>query len=145
MMPMKSKIPTDDLFLMLESETDLVNNWENISEHMDAGQFNEYLAGLISDRNITTREFIIKTLLSRSFTYQILSGDRIPSRNILLRIAVSIGMSVDETQRMLKLADRGALYPKVKRDAAIIYALSNKYSLYETDELLVSLGQESLL
>lgn len=145
MTPLRSDISTDDLFFMMENETDLVNNWEDISVHMDNPRFNEYLSDLLSKKDITTHEFIIKTLLSRSFTYQILSGDRIPGRNILLRIAVSVGMSVDETQRLLKLADRGALYPKIKRDAAIIYALSNKYSLYETDELLVSLGQESLL
>lgn len=140
-----SKISTDDLFLMLENETNISRNWEHISENMDTPSFCEYLNSLISARNISIREFIVKTLLSRSFTYQIFSGDRIPGRDIILRIAIAIGFSVDETQRLLKLAGRGALYPKVKRDSLIIYAILNNYNLYKTDELLVSLEQEPLL
>ena len=140
-----SEIATDKLLLMIENEEDISQNWKQLSEHMDAPSFCEYLYKLISERNINTRELSVKTLLSRSFTYQILSGDRIPSRDIILRTAVAVGITVDETQRLLKMADRGALYPKVKRDSAIIYALSNNYSLYETDELLVKLGQRSLI
>ena len=145
MIQQETKMSTDDLFLMLENEADISRNWEHISENMNTPSFREYLYSLISERNINTREFIVKTLLSRSFTYQIFSGDRIPSRDIILRIAIAVGFSVDETQRLLKLADRGALYPKVKRDSLIIYAISNNFSLYKTDELLVSLGQEPLL
>lgn len=139
------KASTDDLFFMLENENNITENWESVSEHMNVLPFHKYLNTLISERNMTVTEFGVKTFLSRSFTYQIFSGDRIPSRDIILRAALALNISLDETQRLLKLADRGALYPKIKRDAVIIYGINNRSGLYETDEMLVSLGQESLL
>lgn len=140
-----SKVSTDNLFFMLENEKNITEKWESVSEHMDALPFHKYLETLISERNISIPDLGVKALLSRSFTYQVFSGDRVPSRDIILRIALALNILLDETQRLLKLADRGALYPKIKRDAVIIYGINNKLGLYKTDEILVSLGQESLL
>lgn len=145
MIPEKLKVSTDNLFLMLENENNITENWEYISEHMDAPPFHKYLNTLISEKNISIPDLGVKILLSRSFTYQIFSGDRVPSRDIILRIALALEFSLDDTQRLLKLADRGILYPKVKRDAIIIYGLNNNLGLYKTDETLAGLGMESLL
>lgn len=141
----KSQISTDNLFFMLENEKNIKENWESVSEYMDILPFHKYLDTIISERKISVPDVGVKALLSRSFTYQIFSGDRVPSRNIILRIALALELSLDDTQRLLKLADRGALYPKIKRDAVIIYGINNKLGLYKTDETLVSLNQESLL
>lgn len=141
----KQKISTDNLFFMLENEKNITENWESVSEHMDALPFRKYLDTIISERNLSIPDVGVKALLSRSFTYQIFSGDRVPSRNIILRIALALELSLDDTQRLLKLADRGALYPKIKRDAVIIYGINNRLGLYKTDETLLSLGLESVL
>lgn len=145
MISAKNKISTDNLFFMLENEKNITENWEIVSEHMDALPFYKYLDILISERSISVPDVGVKALLSRSFTYQIFSGDRVPGRNIILRIALALELSLDDTQRLLKLADRGILYPKIKRDAVIIYGINNKLGLYKTDETLVSLSQEPLL
>lgn len=139
------KASTDNLFFMLQNEKNITENWETVSEHMDALPLHKYLEELISERNINIPELGVKALLSRSFTYQIFSGDRVPSRNIILRIALALELSLDDTQRLLKLADRGALYPKIKRDAVIIYGINNRLGLYKTDETLLSLREEALL
>lgn len=141
----KSKVSTDNLFFMLENENNVIENWESVSEHMNVLPFHKYLDTLISEKNISITELGTKVLLSRSFTYQVFSGDRVPSRDIILRIALALNILLDETQRLLKLADRGALYPKIKRDAVIIYCISHKSGLYKTDEMLVNLGLEPLL
>lgn len=145
MMSEKSKVSTDNLFFLLKNEKNITENWECISENMDALPFHKYLEELISEKNISIPDISVKTLLSRSFTYQIFSGSRVPSRDIVLRIALAMELSLDETQRLLKLADRGALYPKIKRDAVIIYCINNRSGLYKTDETIVGLGLESLL
>lgn len=141
----EASVSTDNLFQMLDDIDDISEDWDRISSDMNAPLFHEYLSELIKERNIDAAKLEVMTLLSRSFTYQICSGDRIPNRNIVVRIALVLRLSLDEAQRLLKLANRGILYPKVKRDAVIIYALKNGYSLFETDELLTSLGQEPLL
>ncbi len=145
MIPEGSKISTENLFFILENEKDITKNWGSVSEHMDVMPFHKYLEEFISERNISIPELGVKALLSRSFTYQIFSGDRVPSRDIILRIALALNISLDDVQRLLKLADRGALYPKIKRDAVIIHGINSNSGLYKTDETLVSLGQETLL
>lgn len=140
-----SELYTDNLFYILENSKDLSDEWEQISEQMNVPPFHEYLSELLSKRGINTAQLGIMAVLSRSFTYQICSGVRMPGRDIIMRIAVALSLSLDETQRLLKLANRSVLYPKIKRDSVIIYALSNKYDLYRTNELLEKFGQEVLL
>lgn len=139
------EISTDELFLMLENSKNLSEDFTELSGQMNAPEFHKYLSALISEREIDASKLGVMALLSRSFTYQICAGDRTPNRDIIIRIAIVLGLSVDETQRLLKLANRGVLYPKIKRDSLILYALYNKYDLYKTDELLVQYGQEPIL
>ncbi len=136
---------TNDLFMLLDTDRNIYENWEAISESMNTPSFSEYLQALVTKQGLTAPELGSKALMSRSFTYQLLSGARMPGKDVTVRIAIALGLSLDETQRLLKLADKGALYPKQKRDAAIIYAINNKYSLYQTDEMLKNLGQEPIL
>lgn len=41
-----------------------------------------------------------------------------------------------ETSQLLRLAGHGSLYPKVRRDAAIIFAIEKKYTMQQANELL---------
>lgn len=84
-------------------------------------------------------------LLSPSFAYQIFSGVRKPGRNTLLSLALAFGLDVPETRRLLAVAQKGDLYPRERRDAAILFAIEHRYSLSETEELLRSAGEASLL
>ena len=49
-----------------------------------------------------------------------------------------------EVQRLLAVGGCGALYPKIRRDAAVIFALNQHMTLLETEDLLVSLSERSL-
>lgn len=82
--------------------------------------------------------------ISKSYGYQVLRGERIPGRDILLRTALFLKLNLKETQRLLAVGGCGALYPKIRRDAAVIFALNQKMSLLETEDLLVSLPERSL-
>ena len=82
--------------------------------------------------------------VSKSYGYQILRGERVPGQNILLRTALALGLSLKETQRLLAVGGCGALYPRVRRDAAVIFALNQKMSLLQAEELLSSLPERSL-
>ena len=53
-------------------------------------------------------------------------------------------LSLKETQRLLAVGGCGALYPRVRRDAAVIFALNQHMTLLETEELLSSLPERSL-
>ena len=56
-----------------------------------------------------------------------------------------MNMTLREAQRLLKIAQRGDLYCKSKRDAIIIYAFNQKMSLAQTDDLLFEFQQPTLV
>lgn len=103
-----------------------------------------FLQNLLENAEISASRWIAGTDISKSYGYQILRGERSPGRDILLRTALLLQLSLKETQRLLAVGDCGALYPKIRRDAAIIFAINQKMTLLETEELLSSLPEQSL-
>ena len=96
----------------------------------------EYLMKLCEERNTVPERVINKAQIERTYGHQIFNGTRTPSRDKLLQIAFGFGLSLEETQRMLNVAGKSVLYPKIKRDAIIIYAISHEMSVLETQDLL---------
>lgn len=54
-----------------------------------------------------------------------------------IRISLCVEADLRETDRLLRLSDSSALYPKIRRDALIIYAISHKMSMEDTNHLLI--------
>lgn len=102
------------------------------------------LRNLLDRADISASDWIAAADISRSYGYQILRGERIPGRDILLRTALALHLSVEETQRLLTLGGCAVLYPRLRRDAAVIFALNQSLSLLETESLLSSLPERSL-
>lgn len=104
----------------------------------------DYLRSLLRDRGLDTRAVIDRCNLDRSYGYQLLNGTRVPSRDLILVMALELRFSEEETQRLLKLAGRPVLYARCRRDAAVLYALSHGLGLEETGVLLRDLGESGL-
>lgn len=141
----KKSLSTGDLFLIAQKTKNLTLELKRQFSQGEEPTFCSYLKELMEERKLTAQDLEIKALLSRSFSFQICAGSRIPNRNIVLRLALVMGLDIDQTQRLLKLAGRGVLYPKVKRDMALINALSNGMTVYQANERLTELGLEPLL
>ena len=107
--------------------------------------FPAYLSGLLEAQGRAVKEIIRACYLERSYGYQLFNGTRRPTRVFLLRLALVLGLDEEEAQRMLKLAGKNVLYPRNRHDAAVLYGLTHRLSLEESDELLRDLGEEGLL
>ena len=105
----------------------------------------DYIKQKMSEKDITVKDLIIKTALSQSHIYQILGGARAAGRDVLLNIALALSLTLEETQRLLLLGQMGALYPKVRRDAAIICCIEQRLGLIETNEFLLSVSEHELI
>lgn len=105
----------------------------------------EYLRELLVIHDLTMTELVRISLLSKSYVYQIFNGERMPSRDVLLRIALAMSCTIDEIQHLLTFAQIGNLYPKVRRDAAILCCVSQGFTLSETDEFLEYIEERTLL
>lgn len=104
----------------------------------------EYLWELMQARELNVRGMVRRCDLDRSYCYQLLNGTRIPSRELILRLALELCFTETETQRLLKLSQRPVLYPRNRRDAAVLYGLSHGLGVNQVNALLRELEEEPL-
>ena len=76
--------------------------------------------------------------IDSSGIYRIMNGQRNPSRNILLRIAMALSLSVEETQVLLKSGNCAPLSAARERDLIIMDAIIHGKKYDSVNELLVS-------
>lgn len=136
---------TDDLFTMIDrSSSDFL---QNIDEQK-LGKSNQLLSGYLFEKmnkyNVMPKDLVVRTNVSQSHIYQIISGTRGVGRDKLIVMALAIGLDFEETQRLLLLGQCGALYPKVRRDAAIICCINEHMDMYETNECLKNINENEL-
>lgn len=136
---------TQELQGLLDTTPQLEQFLMEQADNMQPPTFSRHLESLMDERGLTPAKLGELALLSRSFTYQLCSGVRAPGRDVVLRLALVLKLDLEETQRLLRTACRGALYPRVRRDAVFIYALQRGMSLFDTNELLCSLEEAALL
>ena len=96
---MKKKTSTDELYELLETSGDFCAV-DKILE-TEPITFTRYLKGLMKTYQISGTGLIRNSLLSKSYTYQVLDGSRQPERNVVLRLALSLGCSLKEVQHLL--------------------------------------------
>lgn len=95
-----------------------------------------YLCSLLAERGMEVREVIARLGLDRSYGYQLFNGIRKPTRVVLLRLAVLLGLGLEETDRLLKIGRKEVLYPRRREDALAIYVIEKRLPLERLDSLL---------
>lgn len=83
-------------------------------------------------------EVIRRAQIERTYGYQIFNGTRRPSRDKLIQLAFGFGLSLEQTQDLLKRSGKSVLYSRIRRDAACIFGISHRLSVQEMQELLAS-------
>lgn len=107
--------------------------------------FHEYLNKLMEKYECYAPSLVTGACISKTYVYQFINGERLPGRDIILRISLAMKLTLDETQRLLTLAGKSILYPRLRRDASILYCIRKKMSLDETNSFLEDLGEGPLL
>jgi len=117
------------------------------TEYVDAFvdvTFKDYLDSLLLAKGVKKAAVIKASGLTDSYAFQIFQGFRSPSRDKLLALAVGLGTTYDECQKLLKLAGVNELYVKNRRDAIIIYSLEKGLSVPELNDVLFDLEEFTL-
>ncbi len=135
---------TEELLQMLQDTTSLQLFLDDHETDLLSLDLPQYLAMLLSHHQLLKQDVIHASNLDRSLGYQIFNGYRNPSRNALLCIALGMHLTLPETQRLLKIAQRGELYSKNRRDAAIIFSILHRMNLIDAELLLDGVGEPCL-
>lgn len=133
---------TDELLKVLKGSQSIdLFIQENLDDLSDA-TFHEYLNKYLADCGITKSTVIDKSNIQKNYCYQIFDGSKKPSRNKVLALCIAMELSVPNTNRLLKLSDHSILYPRIKRDSIIQFAIEQKCNLIDTNILLHDMNEE---
>jgi len=70
------------------------------------------------------------------YVYKIFNNNRKPSRNVLIAIALGMGLAFEEAQLLLRVSKFAVLDSRDKRDSIIIFGFMNHLSVFEIDDIL---------
>ena len=102
------------------------------------------LTRLYETKDLTKAELARRSGISEAYLHQVFAGRRNPSRDRLLCICVGLGITLDETQRMLTQRGYAQLYPRTRRDAIISYGVVHQLPLGEINDKLFAEQEKTL-
>lgn len=135
---------TSEIVKELGLSQDFKTFYNENKEYMVVDDLVGMLAELLRRKGMKKSHVIKNAELSEIYGYQIFSGVRVPERNKLLCLAVSIGLNIDEVQQLLKCAGYAQLYVKKPFDSIVLYGFCKGLSVVEINELLYKYGLETL-
>lgn len=107
---------------------------------MNAMPFHEYLRQKCNEKGAVPEQIIKRSDIERTYGHQLFRGLRMPSRDKVIQLAFGFEFGVEDTQKLLKAARKSILHPKIKRDAAILFCIGRRMSLFDTQAVLQELG-----
>lgn len=102
-----------------------------------------YLNGLLQEKGLKTAEVATRSGQG-DYVYKVFAGTRRASRDILLAMAFGMGLSLAETQMLLRISRKARLDPRNRRDSVFIYALENSLTADKANEILFDVEESTL-
>ena len=128
----------------LTSSPDLSVFLSENQHHFSKEEFSELLNTMFIKSGLTKAALAKRAGTSEVYLYQLFSGGRSPSRDRALCLCFGLTASFEDTQDLLKHSGLPQLYAKDRRDAIIIYGLSNRMTLMDVNEKLYAENETTL-
>ncbi len=150
---MTLRLFTEEIYLMNCTTTELLNRLkqaedingfieENSGEFMETS-FVDFLNEMLVCKNTSVAD-VMKGSGQSDYVYKIFRGERKPSRDIVIAVAVGMGLDADEAQLLLRIAKLARLDPRDKRDSVIIYGLKERLDIGRINDILYDLNEATL-
>ncbi len=137
-------LSNEELFARLEKSHSIQSFVETYKDSFCTLSTTDLLEQLLQQHDLTKQYVIRKANIERKFGYQIFNGIRNPRRNTLVRIALTMKLTLEETQHLLSVSQRGELNIKKRRDAVLIFCILKNVSLEDTEIILDELSEALL-
>ena len=132
--------PTGDFLHRLFKSPDLKTFIQSHAYEMEPPAFHVYISNICNTNGQVPEQVIKRAGIERTYGHQLFNGTRNPSRDKVIQFAFGLELDVKGAQKLLQIAQMNPLYPKIKRDAAILYCIENKKDILETQSTLQSLN-----
>ena len=136
---------TDELFKILEKKNNINDYFKENEQELTEKSLPELLCEMLCRSGKEKADVISKSNIDKTYGYQMFSGVRTnPSRDKILMLCFGLDADMNDVQTLLKKAGYAPLYPRIRRDSALIFAFEQKLTLIETNELLYDINEEIL-
>ena len=138
------KKSTEDLMQSLRSNAHLRAVLAQEGEFV-AQPLHEALGALLREKGLTRAQVIQGSMLNTIYGHQIFAGTKTPSRDKLLAIAFGMRLTFEEVDTLLKQQGYQRLYPRLERDAVLIWGFMHRLPLLDVNTLLYENGLDTLV
>ncbi len=139
-----SPLKTDDLNQALHQSTQVEQYLQEQKKHLLDSSLDQLLEQLLKAKQLSKSQVIHKAELNEIYGYQIFAGKRRPSRDKLLCLGLSMALTEQEIQNLLKAAQMAPLYPRNRRDSIVLFGFIHKQSVMEVNSTLFEMGENTL-
>lgn len=136
-------IRLEDMIASAESLTDILGRHQDLIR--EETSFSDSMKQLMQKKKLKKSDVIRVSEVDRVYAYEVLKGTKRPSRDKVLLFAFGMGLTLADSQALIKSSGHNPLNAKVKRDAVLIYAIANGMRLMDVNFLLDGRGLEPLL
>lgn len=126
---------TEDLLKQLKNADDIQSFLKKHENEFIKETPVSFLNYMIHSRN-TTIAGIAKASGVGEYVYKVFSGERKPSRDVLIAVALGMQLALEEVQLLLRISKFAILDSRDQRDSVIIYGFVHRLSVFDVDDLL---------
>lgn len=108
--------------------------------------FSDYIRAIIKEKNLKQQDIFLDADIPERYGYKLISGEKYTrQRDVILRICYATHMTLDETQKALRLYRLPELYARIPRDAMIMICINERPgSILDVNAFLKKNGMEIL-
>ena len=137
------KKSTGNLYETMQSSKNYEDFYKAEKGELIFDSLKQYLESMMKEKGVSKTQLIERSNIEKGYAYQILRGDKKnPSRDKCLMLAFGLGLNLQETQKLLHIANVNELYIRSMRDSVIIFCIEKGMTLMQANEKLDEYGAE---
>ncbi len=131
---------TDELLNEIKSSEEIDQYLSDNDGEFTSKTLSERIEEIINEKHLQKVNIVARSSLNRIYTYQILQGKRLPSRDKLIALCFGMELNLEETNKLLCFAGYSKLYARDKRDSIVIFSIKEGNNIFRTNEMLLEHG-----
>ncbi len=140
------KKSTDELMNILKSKKSVDEYFSENDDEIFFGALSDLINYYIATKKLEKSEVVRKSGMNRGYCYEILSGkkEKNISRDKVIMICFGLGLSIEESEQLLKKSGYNPLYSRDTRDSIIAFSLKEGIGIIDTNIKLSEYNLEIL-
>ncbi len=134
---------TEELVNELTASEDIREFLAENDDNLETMSLSEYLQELLDKYDTDKSQVFHRAKMTENnYGYELFRNDsKKPSRDKLIRLCFGFPLTIEEAEKVLRCGKVRPLYPRDQRDAYIMFALKNRYTIDKLNDLLFESGE----